>query len=101
MSKEADDFEWPDITKMTDEEVRQELLEQRKRYEVMEKDLFKAQTETRKTEKSLKQLQELQSKHGVTHNNTSSAFTLPSEFKKLWDELVTELILDAFPDFLD
>ena len=101
MSKDADDFEWPDITKMTDEEVRQELLEQRKRYEVMEKDLFKAQTETRKTEKSLKQLQELQSKHGVTHNNTSSAFTLPSEFKKLWDELVTELILDAFPDFLD
>jgi len=39
--------------------------------------------------------------HGVTHNNTSSAFTLPSEFKKLWDELVTELILDALPDFLD
>jgi len=39
--------------------------------------------------------------HGATHNNTSSAFTLPSEFKKLWDELVTELILDAFPDFLD
>ena len=37
----------------------------------------------------------------VTHNNTSSAFTLPSEFKKLWDELGTELILDAFPDFLD
>ena len=39
--------------------------------------------------------------HGVTHNNTSSAFTLPSEFKKLWDELVKELIIDAFPDFLD
>ena len=39
--------------------------------------------------------------HGQTANNTSSAFTLPSEFKKLWDELVTELILDAFPDFLD
>jgi len=39
--------------------------------------------------------------HGATHNNTSSAFTLPSEFKKLWDELVTELILDALPDFLD
>ena len=50
---------------------------------------------------ALKSLQELNSKHGVTHNNTSSAFTLPSEFKKLWDELVTELILDAFPDFLD
>ncbi len=29
-------------------------------------------------------------------NNTSSAFTLPSEFKQAWDELVTELIIDAF-----
>lgn len=34
-------------------------------------------------------------------NNTSSAFTLPSEFKQAWDELVKELILDAYPDFLD
>jgi hypothetical protein len=34
-------------------------------------------------------------------NNTSSAFTLPSEFKSAWDELVKEAILDAFPDFLD
>lgn len=48
----------------------------------------------------MKSLQELSSMHGVTHNNTSSAFTLPSEFKNQWDELITELILDAFPDFL-
>ena len=34
-------------------------------------------------------------------NNTSSSFTLPSEFKQSWDELVKESILDAFPDFLD
>jgi hypothetical protein len=34
-------------------------------------------------------------------NNTSSAFTLPSEFKSAWDELVKESILDAYPDFLD
>lgn len=34
-------------------------------------------------------------------NNTSSKFSLPSEFKEKWNELVTELILDAFPDFLD
>ena len=66
----------------------------------MEKDLFKAQTNTRKIEAQLKSLKELTSVHGVTHNNTSSAFTLPSEFKNLWDELITELILDAFPDFL-
>ena len=81
--------------------MRKELGEQRRRFEVLERDLFKAQTASRKMETALKNLQELNSKHGVTHNNTSSAFTLPSEFKKLWDELVTELILDAFPDFLD
>jgi len=68
---------------------------------VIEKDLFSAQTQTRKLQAQLKKIQELNSKHGVTSNNTSSTFTLPSEFKSLWDELVTELILDAFPDFLD
>jgi hypothetical protein len=26
---------------------------------------------------------------------------LPSEFKDKWNELVSEKILDAFPDFLD
>ena len=34
-------------------------------------------------------------------NNTSSAFSLPSEFKASWEELVKVLILDAFPDFMD
>ena len=34
-------------------------------------------------------------------NNTSSKFSLPSEFKENWNNLVTEGILDAFPDFLD
>jgi predicted nucleic acid-binding protein len=67
---------------------------------VMERDLFKAQAAARKVEAQLKTLKELSTIHGVTHNNTSSAFTLPSEFKTLWDELVTELILDAYPDFL-
>ena len=81
-------------------QLKLELDDQRKRYEIMEKDLFKSQTNARKIEAQFKALKELTAMHGVTHNNTSSAFTLPSEFKNLWDELVTELILDAFPDFL-
>ena len=85
---------------MDADELRRELLEQRTRYEVMERDLFRAQTNSRKVEAQLKTLKDLTTVHGVTHNNTSSAFTLPSEFKNLWDELVTELILDALPDFL-
>ena len=96
-----DDMGWDDVSKMSAEEIKEELLEQRKRFIGLEKDLFKSQTATRKLQATVKQLQELNSLNSVTHNNTSSAFTLPSEFKKLWDELVTELILDAFPDFLD
>ena len=44
------------MAKMTEEEVRQELMEQRKRFEVVERDLFKAQTEARKMENALKNL---------------------------------------------
>lgn len=73
--------DWPDINTMSIDQLKIELLDQRARYEVMEKDLFKAQTNTRKAEAQLKSLQDLSSMHGVTHNNTSSAFTLPSEFK--------------------
>ena len=98
---QADGFDWPDISNMTADELREELMKQRKEFEIMDKDLFKAQNDSRKLQAQLRNLQELNTLHGATHNNTSSAFTLPSEFKKLWHELVTELILDAFPDFLD
>ena len=96
-----DDFGWDDISQMTPDQVHAELIEQRKRFESMERDLFKSHTAARKLTAQVKSLQEINSMHRVTKNDTSSAFTLPSEFKKLWDELGTELILDAFPDFLD
>jgi hypothetical protein len=41
-------------------------------------------------------LQEANIVNAKNRNNTSSAFTLPSEFKAAWDELVTELMIDAF-----
>ena len=37
-----DDYGWTDVATMTDEEIKQELLEQRKRFETLERDLFKA-----------------------------------------------------------
>ena len=49
----------------------------------------------------IKALQEINTLNAKNRNNTSSAFTLPSEFKSAWDVLVNEHILDAFPDFLD
>ena len=43
-----------------------------------------------------KTLQDLNTLNAKNRNNTSSAFTLPSEFKASWDELATEHIIDAF-----
>jgi len=68
---------------------------------MLERDLFKVQTKCRRLEAQMKQLQELNTLNANNSNNTSSKFTLPSEFKEKWNELVTELIMDAFPDFLD
>ena len=62
----------------------------------MERDLFKSQAECRKVDAKFKTLQDLNILNAKNRNNTSSAFTLPSEFKSGWDELVTELMIDAF-----
>jgi hypothetical protein len=62
----------------------------------MEKDVFKVLSEKRKLEAQFKALQEANTVNAKNRNNTSSAFTLPSEFKNAWDELVTELMIDAF-----
>lgn len=96
----SDDFQWPDAALMSEAELRLEVTECRARFEVLERDLAKQMAEARKLKAQVKQLQDLQSAQGLASNNTSSAFTLPSEFKKLWDQLLTEQILDAFPDFL-
>lgn len=49
----------------------------------------------------IKDLESKNTLNAKNRNNTSSAFTLPSEFKACWEELVKVLILDAFPDFMD
>ena len=94
-------MEWPDVDSMTESQVRAELVEQRKRYDIVEKDLYKQMAESRKYQAQITALQQLTAAQGITMNNTSSTFTLPSEFKKLWDELITEHLLDAFPDLID
>lgn len=95
------DFDSVSLEAMSQEELKQRFLEERQRCLVLEKDLFKSQTEGRRQVAQIKALQELNTLNAKNRNNTSSAFTLPSEFKSAWDELVKELILDAFPDFLD
>ena len=51
-----DDYGWDDITTMDADQIKNELLEQRKRFEQMERDLFKAQTASRKLQSQMKQL---------------------------------------------
>ena len=78
------------------DELRKMLVEERQRTIQLEKDVFKTLAEKRKIEAQYKQLQEANTVNAKNRNNTSSAFTLPSEFKSAWDELVTELMIDAF-----
>ncbi|OMJ66900.1 hypothetical protein SteCoe_36095 [Stentor coeruleus] len=66
----------------------------------MEKDIFKLRAELKRNENSMKKLQEAVSASAQNQNNTSSAFLLPSEFKKSWEILIMENILDLFTPFL-
>jgi len=50
------DYGWDDIGKMSAEEIKEELLEQRKRFERMERDLFKSQAASRRLQAQVKQL---------------------------------------------
>ena len=67
---------------------------------MLERDLFKSQAAYRRLSAQVKELQEINMSNAKCTNNTSSQFSLPSEFKEKWNELVSEKILDAFPDFL-
>ncbi len=51
-----EDYGWDDITTMDADQIKNELIEQRKRFEQMEKDLFKASTASRKLQSQVKQL---------------------------------------------
>eukprot|EP00347_Sterkiella_histriomuscorum_P023932 403332886 len=95
------DFDMITLETLSHSAIKSKFLEERQRCLVLEKDLFKSQTEGRRLMQQNKNLQDLNTLNAKNRNNTSSAFTLPSEFKSHWDELVKELILDAFPDFLD
>ena len=88
-------------TKPSYQSLERCLGQERTHVTVLEKDLFKAQAQARKLEAQVKQLQELNTLNAKNSNNTSSKFSLPSEFKETWNEMVTDQIMDAFPDFID
>jgi len=67
---------------------------------VFESDLFKQRTENIKLKKQVKELEDKNIINKQNANNTSSAFSLPSEFKKKWEELMSECLLDAWGNFV-
>lgn len=81
---------------LTPQDLRDLYCTERKRNEIFEKDLTKKIAELRKVEAMYKALQEQNTSNARNRNNTSSAFSLPSEFKTLWDHLTSELIIDAY-----
>lgn len=69
--------------------------------ETLEKETFKLRADFKRSEATIKKLQESATLTAQNQHNTSSAFSLPSEFKKSWEVLVQENILDLFSPFLN
>ncbi|CAG9317828.1 unnamed protein product [Blepharisma stoltei] len=85
------------ITGNTSEEKLQNAKEI---LEMMEKEIFRLRAELKRSEQTVKKLQDSLALQAQNQNNTSSSFLLPSEFKKNWEVLVQENILDVFSPFL-
>ena len=70
-------------------------------YKNLEKDLARARAQNINFQKEIDKLQKLLATEGKNNNNTSSSALLPSEFKEIWKELITEKLIDAFANFYD
>jgi len=69
-------------------------------YERQEAEIFKLRADLKRSEALVKKLQETVALQSQNQNNTSSCFTLPSEFKQSWEDLQGEL-MDTFEDFFE
>ena len=78
-----------------------ELEYLKKKCEILEKDLFKSRVLNKKQETTITKLQEKLSLIGKNTNNTSNTFLLPSEFKSQWEQLVKDILLDAFDSIMN
>ncbi|CAG9311515.1 unnamed protein product [Blepharisma stoltei] len=80
--------------------AEEKLVNAKSIIESLEKELFKLRTDLKRSEATVQKLQDSAALQSQNHNNTSSAFSLPSEFKKIWEVMVLENILDVFSSFL-
>ena len=70
-------------------------------YKIMEKNLLQCETKIKTLETSNKKLQQLMNENARGGNNTSVQFFLPSEFKKLWENLTETELLAPFDNFIN
>ena len=73
----------------------------KKNYITLEKNLHKYETKIKTLENSNKKLQQFVNENARGGNNTSTQFFLPSEFKKLWENLTQTELLAPFDNFIN
>lgn len=89
------------LSRITGDTCEEKLKNAKDVLEMMEKEIFKLRAELKRSELTIKKLQESVGLQAQNQNNTSSDFLLPSEFKKNWEIFVQENILDVFGPFLE
>jgi hypothetical protein len=81
--------------------MEEKLGSARQIIESLESQVFKLRAELKRNEGLVKKLQDQVAVSGANENNTSSNFTLSSEFRKLWETMVSETLLDCYQNYID
>ena len=83
------------------ENKEEELEYYKKNFNELKKNILQYETRIKILENSNKKLQKLINENKRGGNNTSVQFFLPSEFKKLWENLTETELLAPFDNFLN
>ena len=83
------------------ENKEEELEYYKKNFNELKKNILQYETRIKILENSNKKLQKLMNENKRGGNNTSVQFFLPSEFKKLWENLTETELLAPFDNFID
>ena len=83
------------------ENKEEELEYYKKNFNELKKNILQYETRIKILENSNKKLQKSMNENKRGGNNTSVQFFLPSEFKKLWENLTETELLAPFDNFID
>lgn len=86
---------------MNGESSAEKLEHAKEIIEALEKEVSKLRSSLKRSEGAVQQLQDSSALLSANSNNSSSTFMLPSEFKKNWENLVQERLLDVFSLYIE